>query len=391
MDHEVLGPDRREAIAAVLADALGKARIVGLELEIAPVERDELAQFVQRQHAFDDEHLVFGDLELLGDEVADAFVHGGFDLEADDAAAAAALQGRLVKPDQVLGLFLELDIRIAHDPESAPPLHRVAGKQPAGEQHDGLFQRDEARRSRLGEIGQPDEALRVGRQADQRVQEASVRLAKEPQGDGEAEIGDEGKGMRRVDRERRQDGEDVLEEMLLEPQGFGTREVGAVDEHDALVQEVILQLAPAPLLVRGEAGDRGRNLGELLGRREAVLRGRRHARAHLADKAGDAHHEEFVEVVGRDRQEAQLLEQRVALVGRLLEHATVELQPRQFAVDEARRAVAQRRPVGAGIDLGRRTLHILQEAVVEGQICAHRASPEGRTVGGVHAHSMTFR
>ena len=70
VDDDVLLPDRREAIAAMLADALGKARIVGLELEVRPVERDELGQFVERQHALDDEDLVVRlDFEFLGDEV----------------------------------------------------------------------------------------------------------------------------------------------------------------------------------------------------------------------------------------------------------------------------------------------------------------------------------
>ena len=53
-------------------------------------------------------------------------------------------------------------------------------------------------------------------------------------------------------------------------------------------------------------------------------------------EAGDADHEEFVEVVGRDRQEAHALEQRVLGVARLLEHAAVEGQPAQLAVEVAR-------------------------------------------------------
>ena len=39
VDDEVLLADGREAVAAVVADALGKARIVGHEFEVRPVER----------------------------------------------------------------------------------------------------------------------------------------------------------------------------------------------------------------------------------------------------------------------------------------------------------------------------------------------------------------
>ncbi len=58
MDHQVLLPDGREAVAALVADALGIARIVRHEFEIGPVDARELGQFVERQHAVDQEHLV---------------------------------------------------------------------------------------------------------------------------------------------------------------------------------------------------------------------------------------------------------------------------------------------------------------------------------------------
>src|SRR5262249_12312027 len=53
----------------------------------------------------------------------------------------------------------------------------------------------------------------------------------------------------------------------------------------------------------------------------------------------------FVEIVGRDRQEAQLLQQRVTLVRCFFEHPAVELQPGELAIDEAVRTRAQRNGV----------------------------------------------
>ena len=64
---------------------------------------------------------------------------------------------------------------------------------------------------------------------------------------------------------------------------------------------------------------------------------------HLADQAGDADHEEFVEIVGGDRQEAQPLQQRMVADCRFLQHAAVEFEPRHLAVDEAVRRGHQRR------------------------------------------------
>ena len=56
---------------------------------------------------------------------------------------------------------------------------------------------------------------------------------------------------------------------------------------------------------------------------------------HLAAQAGHPHHVELVEVGGRDRQEAQPLEQRMALVLGFLQHSAVEMEPGQFAVEKA--------------------------------------------------------
>ena len=94
------------------------------------------------------------------------------------------------------------------------------------------------------------------------------------------------------------------------------------------------QLAPALLLRSDEFGDPQSDAFELLGRGETVVGRLRHPREDLADEAGDAHHEEFVEVVGGDREKAQPLEQGMVEIARFLEHPAVELQPRQFAVDE---------------------------------------------------------
>ena len=78
--------------------------------------------------------------------------------------------------------------------------------------------------------------------------------------------------------------------------------------------------------------------GKLLGRGQALGTLGGDAGAHLRPQTGDAHHEEFVEVVGRDRQEPQPLEQRMAAVGGFLEHAPVEIEPGELAVDETFRA-----------------------------------------------------
>ena len=92
--------------------------------------------------------------ERLGDELAQLLRHRRLDLEADDRAAAAALQRALEEADEILGLFLDLDVRIADDAEGALPFDRVAGEEPRDEQRHRLVEADEAvdaaRRSTAG-------------------------------------------------------------------------------------------------------------------------------------------------------------------------------------------------------------------------------------------------
>src|SRR5271166_1379016 len=117
--------------------------------------------------------------------------------------------------------------------------------------------------------------------------------------------------MSRVDRERRQNRKDMGEEILFEPGLIVGAELGRLEKRYADGGQLLAQLAPAALLLDGEKADAVADFGELLRRSQSVLGRRRHALAHLAAQSRDADHEELVKIGRRNRQEAQLLEQRV--------------------------------------------------------------------------------
>src|SRR6185369_6685268 len=58
---------------------------------------------------------------------------------------------------------------------------------------------------------------------------------------------------------------------------------------------------------------------------------------HLGAQAGDTNHHELVEIAAEDAQKLQPLEQRIGGIFGLFQHAGVELQPAQLAVDEVLR------------------------------------------------------
>src|SRR4051794_31442392 len=129
MNDEILLPDRGEAIATMIANAFREARVVRRVEKIRTVDRDQLLQFEHGQHAIDEEHLVVRDAERTLHETAQFNRHRLIDLEPDHRTAAAALENRLERTDEIFGLFLDFDFGIADHTKAALPEHRVSWKQ----------------------------------------------------------------------------------------------------------------------------------------------------------------------------------------------------------------------------------------------------------------------
>src|SRR6516165_153692 len=353
VNHEIFLTNGSETVAGMIADAFGITGIVRHEFEIRPIQTHQLRQFVEREHAVDQEDLVIGARQRPLHEPTQFHRHGGFELEANDRSAPSALEDRLELAHQIFGLFLDLDLGITNDAEGALPLDRVTGKKAGDEKPDHLLERDHPGGGRSLGTRQADEALDLVRHADERVHRLAVARARQVQRDGEAEVGNERKWMRGIDGERGQQRENLPKEMVFEPGLFFFRHIRRFDQHDALLGQHLPQLAPALLLIACQHADGLSDAGELFRRSEPIRALDRNAGALLALEAGNADHEEFIEVVGGNRQKPNTLEQGMGVVCRLLEYSAVELEPRQLAIDEpfrAREELEGGRSLGAGRD-----------------------------------------
>ena len=87
--------------------------------------------------------------------------------------------------------------------------------------------------------------------------------------------------------------------------------------------------------------------GKLLRRRHSVGRALLDPQRLMRLQAGDADHEEFVEIAGGDRKEAQPLQEGVFRVARLLQHAPVEGEPAQLPIEIA--LLRSRRQLGRNV------------------------------------------
>jgi len=86
--------------------------------------------------------------------------------------------------------------------------------------------------------------------------------------------------MRRIDGDGRQHREDMQEEMILEPVVLGPRQVCGTHHLNLFERQLLAQLSPTRLLGGHKFEHAFADAGELF----------------------DAHHEEFVEIIRRDRE-----------------------------------------------------------------------------------------
>ena len=119
-------------------------------------------------------------------------------------------------------------------------------------------------------------------------------------------------------------------------------------------------------VIRDQVEDPRPGGGQLLVGGPAVGRAGDLAGLDLLAQTGDPDLEELVEVAGEDGQELDPLEQRVALVARLVQDARVEVEPRQLAVEvgERRLGAASR---GAGVARPVVQVRLVRSAAIGGR------------------------
>lgn len=162
----------------------------------------------------------------------------------------------------------------------------------------------------------------------------SSALAAQKERDGEGFVQDVRKGMRGVDGDRRKHRVNAtFVKCFCRERGFGVK-LGNGEDADGLFRESGKNLVvPAFVLVANKnvhaLGDFGKfQFGGQTVRADALR-----ALFDLLEKAGDANFDEFIEIVRCDGEEFDALKKRVARVARFLQHATIELQPLNVAIE----------------------------------------------------------
>ena len=347
LEQDVALPDDREDVVRV--GGLGRCEVgVGeraerVVLEVGALEVGDEVEPAQVQRLGQAVDVLLVHAELADEHVEDVPVDLVLDLEPHGRAEPAARQLLLQRRQEVLGVvLLHLEVLVAGDPEGEAIADLHAGEQHVEVGGDDLLERHEAGEHVVGERGLPagrvdvQQARQQGRDLDPReVLLARLRVDQRHR-QVEREPGDVGERVRRIDGERRQDGEDLVGEEPGERLALVVGQLVPADDGDAL----LLQGWKDPVAVQDRlhglqlVGDEGDLLEDLPGL-QARCRAHGQPGGDPALEAGHADHEELVEVGGEDREEAGTLQQRHGLVGGELQHPLVELQPGDLAVEEA--------------------------------------------------------
>ena len=262
-------------------------------------------------------------------------------LQPHRRAVAAMGQLTFERAAQVVHfLVIDEQVAVARQSELVTTEHLHAREQPGdeclddgGQGHQPLVaarrgQRQDARqRSRRlhdGHVAVATEGVLAGK-LDDEIQALVLYARKRP---------------RRVEPQRAQYRFHLVGEVLLEP-GVGVGvPFGAREQLDAFRIQVAQQhLVERPVLILDQSQCSAVNRRQLFADAEGVGRGLRGTQLQQLLETGNADLEEFVEVGRADAQEPQALQQRHAWILGLRQHPGIELQCRQFAVDEVLRCV----------------------------------------------------
>ena len=166
-----------------------------------------------------------------------------------DHPATAAAQDRAAKiADEVFGFFGNFDVAIADHPEGSGTRHGEIGEDPAREVAQHRFYRHEPA------AGQLEKTRHGGWQHDQFAHLLAVVGAAQIEQQAKTQIGNERKRVRRIERLRGEDREQLLGKEAVERGLCVRRDLPDIEHDDAPFRQCGAQAAPQRLLVAHQTG-----------------------------------------------------------------------------------------------------------------------------------------
>ena len=257
-------------------------------------------------------------------------------LQAHRVTVAARQQLAAQRAGQVLDVLVQRQVGVARQAKLVAALDAHAMEQVVGMGVDHRGEEHEVVARAADLLGNADQPWQQARRRQDRQAGIAAEGVHAFQLDDEVQalVHQQRERVSRVQADRRHDRRDLLAEVATHPGLDLGGPLPAANETDLLLgqfgQQHIMEdrVLAGDLLMHHLANARQR-----LVRLQAVGAGLLAGEVDLLLQAGNADLEELVQVAGEDQQELQTLQQRVGLVQRHVQHADVELQLGQLAVD----------------------------------------------------------
>jgi hypothetical protein len=291
----------------------------------------------QVDRAVDLIQLALAQVELLEQVVREVFRAGVSDFQTHRIAVTTREQLATQRAGQVFDIFgIERQVGVSGQTELVAALHLHALEQVIGVGVDHRRQEHIVVARAADFFRHLDDPWQQTRCRDDRQTGVATEGVDAFQLDDEVQalVHQQRERVRRVEADRGDDRRNLVAEVAAHPGLELDRPVAATDEaHLMLFQLRQQNVVEDRVLTVNMAVDQLADPRQRLMRLQTVGTGLFTGEGDLLLQAGDADFKEFIEVAGEDQQELQAFQQRIGLVQRLFQHADVELQLRELAVD----------------------------------------------------------
>jgi hypothetical protein len=312
-------------------------RLPGRILERGPVGARQLKEAGQVDQPIDSVDILRAQVQLTHEELTVVFRHRAVHLQPCDRGKTPLAQLSGDHLQQVFGLLLvAAHVGVARHAEGMDAHNLHAGEKFVDVCGDELLDGQEVRLFFGGAafIGRHGEQARA-RQLDARKVRRLLFAVAQHHRQRQAEVGDEGKRMSRIDGQRRQHLVDLGMEPFVQQGALPRAEVAVVQQvyaslgRQARLEFTLPQRGHAAVNLDGSVVEQA----QLLGGCAPVVGELAHLRRLLPAQPADALLHKLVEVAGRDRHKLDAFQQRRACVHRQRQHAPVEIDPTQLLVE----------------------------------------------------------
>ena len=311
----------------------GRDRQPLIILQLGTIDRVDLHQTGEVDQTRYLEHVVGLQIEFVDQEIDHGLRRTALDFESNGTTESSSTQFEFDRLQQIVGvLVLDGEVGVARDAEDGDVTDRHAREQGVEVGFDHFLDRNEPVTARQGhEAGEHRGDLDPGETL------LTVLGVDHVDGETQGQVRDVRERMRRIDGQWGENREDPLLVQIGAIRPLFGRQVGPATDTDTFAFELRNEHVEVHLLLTSDEFSHSRqHLGLLLGRCATVEQGRGDASRVLVLHGSDAHLEELVEVRREDRAELHSLEQRNAGLGRQTKDALVEVEPTEFAIEEAR-------------------------------------------------------